>query len=235
MDFLTKRFRSILGLSNSEDQSSILHRNNPTPTGLRLIISTPAIIEQPVAIPESVAVKLTAGAGNEFPGETSTPTYRIHQSTAGETVPIDSARVIRVNVDRLAMLTESVGSESSSETVLDLTEVSMSVMAGARSRGTSPRMPKDFPPLLSSLKESGRRRFDLKKVRRDGRLLIEQVPNDRPEVGRTIKTDGRTKLFLIDPDKDDADNEPSREEQENEEREEEEREGEGGGPDDRLS
>ncbi|GFZ19477.1 hypothetical protein Acr_28g0001820 [Actinidia rufa] len=222
MNFLTKTFRSILGLSNSEDQSSIRHRNNPTPTGLRLIVSTPAIIEPSAAIPESVAVKLTADAGNEFPRET---------------VPIDSARVIRVNVDRLAMLTESVGSESSIETVLDLTEVStsMAVMAGARSRGTSPRIPKDFPPLLSSLKESGRRRFDLKKVRRDGRLLIEQVPNDRPEVGRTIKTDGRTKLFLVDPNKDDADDEPSREEQENEEREEEEREGEGGGPDDRLS
>lgn len=40
----------------------------------------------------------------------------------------------------------------------------------------------DFPPILSSLNENGRPRFNLEKVRENGRLQISCVENTRPEV-----------------------------------------------------
>ncbi|XP_010553744.1 PREDICTED: sarcoplasmic reticulum histidine-rich calcium-binding protein [Tarenaya hassleriana] len=57
---------------------------------------------------------------------------------------------------------------------------------------------KTFPPLLTSLADGGGRRwFNLRQVRRDGRLEISQVSIQRPEILRTSRENGRLRLDLV--------------------------------------
>lgn len=48
----------------------------------------------------------------------------------------------------------------------------------------------DFPPFLSTLDNNGRPRFNLIKVRRNGRLVMAMVRNDKPVIARSYEKDG---------------------------------------------
>ncbi|XP_055814260.1 uncharacterized protein LOC129883666 [Solanum dulcamara] len=117
----------------------------------------------------------------------------------------------------LDILTESLGFESfneKSKCIFD--EIVEAAERRSRSRSntnakeeiksTTNAAVRDFPPLLSSLYESGRPRFNLEKVRENGRLQISSVKNTRPEVivERTPpgadheESDGRVRIKFID-------------------------------------
>lgn len=75
---------------------------------------------------------------------------------------------------------------------------------------------------MSSLDENGRPRYDLVKVRIDGRLLIARERNARPRIVQTRSEDGKLRMKLALP-------QDEHEEGEDIDEEEEEREGQCGG------
>ncbi|CAL5353862.1 unnamed protein product [Camellia sinensis] len=211
MSFL-KTFRAILGLSITEDQLTVRHRNTPIPGGLTLI-SAATGIESPSMILQSVAVKPTASVSDgEMP-------------TAGDITAIGTEVDSRSSVERFATMTESIGFESLNERAKcgELKEESSpttttELMARARSRETMRRVRlRNFPPFLSILNRNGRLRFNLSKVREDGRLQIIQVRNDWPEFVRSSPRAGQ--LLIIDAhhqEEDEEDEAYSNEEEESE-------------------
>ncbi|GAB4841189.1 hypothetical protein Ancab_021933 [Ancistrocladus abbreviatus] len=60
-----------------------------------------------------------------------------------------------------------------------------------------------FPPLLTTLNENGRPIFNLKKVSRDGRLVIYMLKNVKREIVRFVESDGRVTMQLLEDDSDD--------------------------------
>ncbi|KAE9460583.1 hypothetical protein C3L33_07534, partial [Rhododendron williamsianum] len=203
MSFFNMTFRSILGLSNSENQRISGRRNPPSPGGLTLI-STTAGIASPATVLESVTLKPTpsaTAAGKKI----TVRTDDMHDSIAGCFRPVDSAGDIRARLDRCATLTECIGFESCDLTAAQVWSVPLT--AGARKREAMRREEvmvggknerEILPPVMSSLNENGRPRFNLEKVRKDGRLLIYKVRNDRPEIVRTVfPEEDRIKIRLI--------------------------------------
>ncbi|KAH7836456.1 hypothetical protein Vadar_001460 [Vaccinium darrowii] len=204
MSFLKKTFRSILGQSNSDDRPTSGGRAPPFCGRLSWLYTT-AAIKSPATILESVAVKPTASlsaAGEDI----SIPTDIVHQSTAGGFRPVDSAGDIRAVSDRYTTLTEVIGFESGDLTVIEV--LPSPLMDGVRMRetmrGEDVMMGKFrgnneiLPPMMLSLKENGRPRFNLRKVRKDGRLQISKVRNDRPEVVRKVfPEENRVKVGFI--------------------------------------
>lgn len=200
MSFFNKTFRSILGLSNSENQRTSGRRYPPSPGGLTLI-STTAGIASLATVLESVALKPTPSDGKKI----TVCTDDMHDSIAGCFSPVDSAGDIRARLDRYATLTECIGFESCDLTAVQVSSVPLT--AGARKRETMRREEvmvggknerEILPPVMSSLNKNGRPRFNLEKVRKDGRLLIYKVRNDRPEIVRTVfPEEDRIKIRLI--------------------------------------
>ncbi|KAH0640106.1 hypothetical protein KY285_036692 [Solanum tuberosum] len=125
-----------------------------------------------------------------------------------ESYPIDDYHKPLLNIS-LDTITESLGFESFNEK----SKCSFDKLAERRSntKCTSSAAVIDFPPLLSSLFENGRPRFDLEKVRENGRLQISSVKNTRPEVINVERippsedheeSDGRVRIKFIDGKKD---------------------------------
>lgn len=194
MSFSNKTFRPELGFSNSEDQPTSGSRNHPFPAGLTTI----AGIDSPATLLESIAIKPTpsaTAAGNK----TTVRTGDMYSSFAGCFRPVD-------HLDRYATLTECVGFESCDLTATQLSPAAP-LTAEARKRETMRREEvtvggenerEILPPVMSSLNENGRPRFFLEKVRKDGRLQIYMVLNDRPEIVRTVfPEEDRTKIRLV--------------------------------------
>ncbi|XP_015087196.1 uncharacterized protein LOC107030429 [Solanum pennellii] len=128
-----------------------------------------------------------------------------------ESYPIDDYhRKPLLNIS-LHTITESLGFESFNEK----SKCSFDELDERRSRSrsntkcTSSPSPTviNFPPLLSSLNEKGRPRFDLEIVRENGRLQIASVKNNRPEViveriRPSEESDVRVRIKFIDGKKD---------------------------------
>ncbi|XP_057965477.1 protein FANTASTIC FOUR 1-like [Malania oleifera] len=224
MNFFQKPRRSFLGLSTSQDQSPQspppCHWNIPSPaTGLSfasIAIDTP----RPANVLESVAVGNSACIGDH-----GVDLAAGNSSSSGCTEFIDGAGGRVDRVDKLALCTESLGFENSSVRASisgDPTEETPStngVMARqVVARGGMERERwMNFPPILSSLKTNGRPRFDLRAVRGDGRLVILKVRNDRPEIVRSRKRDGRLRMHLIKDDQEEEEENNSHEEEDDEE------------------
>ncbi|KAA8550915.1 hypothetical protein F0562_002599 [Nyssa sinensis] len=203
MSFFGKSFRSILGLSNSDDQST-LRRRDILSTEDRLIslVSTARDIQPPSSVPESVTVKPSFIAG-----------------FSGGQVSSEISATGLDDQDSIDNNSRWIGCEESPQP------------AGSSSRKTISRarrekaMSKNFPPLLSTLNQNGRPRFNLSKVRKNGRLQIITVPNHQPEVVRTPRRDGGLRMQLLDREEEEL----SLSEDDLEEDDEDERED--GGPD----
>ncbi|KAH0636986.1 hypothetical protein KY289_036901 [Solanum tuberosum] len=121
-----------------------------------------------------------------------------------ESYPIDDYHKPLLNIS-LETITESLGFESFNEK----SKCSFNELAERRSntKCTSSVAVRDFPPLLSSLFENGKPRFDLEKVRENGRLQISRVKNTRPEViveriHPGEESDGSVRIKFIDGKKD---------------------------------
>lgn len=103
-----------------------------------------------------------------------------------ESYPIDDYHSKPLLNISLHTITETLGFESFNEK----SNCSSDELDEQRSRSrsntkcTSSPSPtvRNFPPLLSSMNENGRPRFDLEIVRENGRLQISSVKNNRPEV-----------------------------------------------------
>ncbi|XP_059625374.1 uncharacterized protein LOC132268559 [Cornus florida] len=218
MSFFMKTFCSILGLSNSQSQSTPLRRNFPTRDRGLSVISTTGDIEEfeaPANVLDSIAIRPTVIAGESLrdSGEGhSRPNEDAGQvPTTGDDALEYAAPVgFEIRADGFATWTAHLGLESSSEK-----EKGSNLLeeppppAETRSRSTMPRARrekvtvKNFPPLLSTLNQNGRPRFSLKKVRKDCRLEIVKVPNEWPGVVRTPCGDGGLKTQFIDADQGD--------------------------------
>ncbi|KAK6937475.1 Fantastic Four domain [Dillenia turbinata] len=98
--------------------------------------------------------------------------------------------------ERLALCTENLGFESSNEKSngVDLKPPDTRKLPSPRSRT---RVVREFPPLMSSLDRSGRPRFYLSRVRKDGRLIIKKVRSGRREIVRSFESDGSLNLKIF--------------------------------------
>ncbi|KAK4732175.1 hypothetical protein R3W88_025163 [Solanum pinnatisectum] len=99
-----------------------------------------------------------------------------------ESYPIDDYHKPLLNIS-LDTITESLGFESfNGKSNCSFDEAERRSRSRSNTKFTSSAAVIDFPPLLSSLFENGQPRFDLEKVRENGRLQISSVKNTRPEV-----------------------------------------------------
>ncbi|KAL2535604.1 hypothetical protein Fot_16995 [Forsythia ovata] len=89
--------------------------------------------------------------------------------------------------DRFSTWTECIGYESMNEKVkteyIESPATALGRAVKSRSRNTDKRTPrKEFPAPSPSLNKNGRPRFNLVKMRGNGRLQIVMVPTDHPGV-----------------------------------------------------
>ncbi|CAI9102324.1 OLC1v1000572C1 [Oldenlandia corymbosa var. corymbosa] len=113
------------------------------------------------------------------------------------------------SVNGLMSCTESLGFESSDERrvddeigILDLNyekEFLSNCSSGnlRLKREHVKREVKNFPPPLSSLDQNGKPTFFLRPVRRDGKLELQEVKINRPEVLCASREDGRLRLHFV--------------------------------------
>ncbi|GMH26007.1 hypothetical protein Nepgr_027850 [Nepenthes gracilis] len=211
--------RPVLGLSASDSLLCSV-------AGAALVCTADGFVRSGRAqILESVDVKFT------FSGKASSA----GDDTAGASNSIDDGERNWMNgADggsggrRISECTESLGFESLNEKAAgaDLTmEAAVpegSVAGSEGSRGRTSGVVRDkrseeeelknFPPLLTTLNANGRPIFDLKKVNKDGRLVIRMLRNVRREIVRFVGSDGRLKMQLIEIDNSDEDEDDAEDE-----------------------
>ncbi|KAI4343234.1 hypothetical protein MLD38_027762 [Melastoma candidum] len=78
-------------------------------------------------------------------------------------------------------------------------DVRSCVLSRAKMREGSSEKVRDrkFPPPIKSLNDRGQPSFFLRALRRDGRLELEEVRIDRPEILRSSRADGRLRLEFV--------------------------------------
>ncbi|KAL7003030.1 hypothetical protein U1Q18_004189 [Sarracenia purpurea var. burkii] len=214
--------QSLLRLVHSKDNGKVISplqgRRFPSPAAGLSFVSFFADLRRPINVADS------AGVAIKLPPSSPAPAALKKVDPGG----IGFLDDMGGSVNGLMSCTESLGFESSDERRsvdeqtenIDDGELGSRTAAAAESRTKRKRSEviksdvKKFPPPLSSLNQDGKPTFSLRPVRKDGRLELREVKNERLEGFHASRQDGRLRLNLIR----DVDVEEQSEEEEEEEK-----------------
>ncbi|KAI4343237.1 hypothetical protein MLD38_027765 [Melastoma candidum] len=197
----------------------LLHKCQPGPLAIGLASATrdslrlPNVLESATVGPPPPPVPLLTPSRSVF-----VDGYGLRKDTGG-ILTLGFFEEVGEVVDGLMSCTESLGFESSDERRVDEVvrdlgkdgggrggggggedlDVRSCVLSRAKRREGSSEKVRDrkFPPPIKSLNDRGQPSFFLRALRRDGRLELEEVRIDRPEILLASRADGRLKLEFV--------------------------------------
>ncbi|XP_059651052.1 uncharacterized protein LOC132298678 [Cornus florida] len=225
MSFCKKSVHSLLYFTNFMANGAVLEsptnlQNIPSPAGGLSFITLFDDLRQPI---ESAGLK----------SPPSSPTTTAPAATKRNSVKVGFLDDVS-GIDG-GSCTERLGFESSDESFVDdeienvfKEELGSKPSFPRKSRlGRTEKVCKSFPPPLPSLEYcNGRPTFVLRPTRKDGRLELNVVKIERPEIFRASRQDGRLRLsVVVDEDSDAEENEAEYETKEDKEEVVEERGG----------